>query len=238
MDMSLTRQWEEECATLSRALADQTVLADRKRFSTLSRRYAKVQACLECAKKLQHIETQMSESKALADDPSSGDLSQLAREEVQRLEKEREQVSQELAALLQGTMAPDEQKNTILEIRAGTGGEEASLFAADLARMYQRYAERRGWTFALLDSSHTAIGGLKELIATIKGRGSYEALVSESGVHRVQRIPKTEKSGRIHTSTASVAVLPEVGEIDVTIDPDDLEITVARSGGAGGQNVN
>lgn len=126
----------------------------------------------------------------------------------------------------------------ILEIRGGTGGDEAAIFAGDLARMYQRYAVRRGWSFSVLDYNQTSLGGYKTFIAEIKGENSYEELKNESGVHRVQRIPKTEKSGRVHTSTASVALLKEVEEKEVFINPNDLEVTFSRAGGPGGQNVN
>jgi peptide chain release factor 1 len=129
-------------------------------------------------------------------------------------------------------------KKIILEIRAGAGGDEAAIFAGDLARMYQRYAAKRGWKFAVLDANETSIQGYKSLVAEVEGEGSYEALGNESGVHRVQRIPKTEKSGRVHTSTASVAVLPIVEAREVNISPNDLEVTFSRAGGPGGQNVN
>ncbi len=127
---------------------------------------------------------------------------------------------------------------TILEIRAGTGGDEAAIFAGDLARMYQRYAARRGWGFSILDSNETPLGGYKTIVAEVSGKGSCETLRNESGVHRVQRIPKTEKSGRVHTSTASVAVIPEVEAKQVDVNPNDLEATFSRAGGPGGQNVN
>lgn len=126
----------------------------------------------------------------------------------------------------------------ILEIRAGTGGDEAAIFAGDLARMYQRYAARRGWGFSIVDANETSLNGYKTLIARISGAGSYEALRNESGVHRVQRIPATEKSGRVHTSTATIAVLPEIEPKDMTVNPNDLEVSFSRAGGPGGQNVN
>lgn len=126
----------------------------------------------------------------------------------------------------------------ILEVRSGAGGEEAAIFAADLARMYQRFAARRGWTFTVIDTSETSLNGIKSLTAEIKGEGAYESLKNESGVHRVQRIPKTEKAGRVHTSTASVAILPQVSPQEVRINPNDLEYTFSRAGGPGGQNVN
>jgi peptide chain release factor 1 len=129
-------------------------------------------------------------------------------------------------------------KNIIIEIRAGAGGDEASIFAADLARMYQRYAQKRGWSFSILDYNETSLNGYKSLVAEVAGEGAYDALKQESGVHRVQRIPKTEKAGRVHTSTASVAIMPVVEPKDIHINPNDIEATFSRAGGPGGQNVN
>jgi peptide chain release factor 1 len=161
----------------------------------------------------------------------------LARQEIAKLET-RESELQEKLRLLLVPKDPNDERNVIVEIRAGTGGEEAALFAADLYRMYARYAEAQGWKTELLSSSITGIGGFKEVIFEVKGKGAYSRLKHESGVHRVQRIPVTESSGRIHTSTATVAVLPEVDEVEVEIKPEDLKIDVFRSSGRGGQSVN
>jgi len=165
------------------------------------------------------------------------DMRELAREELKALEGRREPLLQELRLLLI-PKDPNDEKNVILEIRAGTGGDEASLFAADLFRMYSRYAERQGWKLEVMSSSDSPSGGLKEVIASMSGRGVYSRLKYESGVHRVQRVPATEASGRIHTSTATVAVLPEAEEVDIQINEKDLRVDTFCSSGPGGQSVN
>jgi len=165
------------------------------------------------------------------------DMRELAQEELASLEKRRERLLQELKILLV-PKDPNDEKNVILEIRGGTGGDEAALFAADLFRMYSRYAERQGWKLEVLSSSESGVGGIKEVIASIEGRGVYSRLKYESGVHRVQRVPATEASGRIHTSTATVAVLPEAEEVDIQINERDLRIDTFCSSGPGGQSVN
>jgi peptide chain release factor 1 len=162
---------------------------------------------------------------------------ELAAEEIDRLREYRETIYQELRRRLV-PRDPNDEKDVIVEIRAGTGGEEAALFAADLFRMYTRYAERQGWKVEVLSSSPTELGGFKEIIFEVRGKGAYSHFKHESGVHRVQRVPITESSGRIHTSTATVAVLPEADEVEVHIDEDDLRIEVFRSSGHGGQSVN
>jgi peptide chain release factor 1 len=165
------------------------------------------------------------------------DMAELAREEIASLEARKQPLEAALAAELQ-PKDPNDDKNVIVEIRAGAGGDEAALFAADLYRMYSRYADRRRWGVELIDSHPIGIGGLKEVVFQIKGRGAYSRLKYESGVHRVQRVPATEAQGRIHTSTATVAVLPEVEEVEVAVNPEDIRIDIFRAGGAGGQNVN
>jgi len=168
---------------------------------------------------------------------TDADMRDLAREELKTLEARREALLQELKVLLI-PKDPNDEKNVILEIRAGTGGDEAALFAADLFRMYSRYAERQGWRIEVMSSSESGTGGLKEVIASIEGRGVYSRMKYESGVHRVQRVPATEASGRIHTSTATVAVLPEAEEVDIQINEKDLRIDTFCSSGPGGQSVN
>jgi peptide chain release factor 1 len=165
------------------------------------------------------------------------DMKQMIGEEITALEEKRDKMVQELQVLL---MPKDDNKsrNAIMEIRAGTGGDEAGLFAADLFRMYSRYAQNKNWSVDIIDSNPTEIGGFKEIIFEISGKGAFDRLKYERGVHRVQRVPKTEASGRIHTSAATVAVLPEAEEIDININPDDIKMDFFRSGGAGGQNVN
>lgn len=165
------------------------------------------------------------------------EIALMAKDELKRLEPEIEGVTKRLQILLL-PKDPNDERNVVLEVRAGAGGEEAALFVAELFRLYQRYAERRGWRLEPLSSNPTGIGGFKEIIASIEGERVYSRLKWEGGVHRVQRVPKTEAQGRIHTSTVTVAVLPEANEVDVTINPADLRIDVFRSGGAGGQGVN
>jgi peptide chain release factor 1 len=165
------------------------------------------------------------------------ELRQLIKEEIKLLEEKIERLEKELPLLLL-PKDPNDEKNVIVEIRAGAGGEEAALFAAELMRMYQRYAERKGWKVEVLDINETGLGGVKEVVLRIEGKGAYSRLKYESGVHRVQRVPVTEAGGRIHTSTATVAVLPEVDEVEVEIRPEDLKIETMRASGHGGQHVN
>jgi peptide chain release factor 1 len=175
--------------------------------------------------------------RLLAEAGDDAEMSQLGHDELSQLAEQENQLTYELKTLLIPADA-DDQKNVILEIRAGTGGEEAALFAADLFRMYGKYAERQGWRVEFLESHSTGIGGFKEIIASIEGRGVYSKLKYESGTHRVQRVPVTESQGRIHTSTATVAVMPEAEDVDVDVDEKDLKIDVFRSSGPGGQSVN
>jgi peptide chain release factor 1 len=173
----------------------------------------------------------------LKSEPAESELAQMAREEIARLEAEEKRVAQQLQF---GILPPDptDSRNTIIEIRAGAGGQESALFAADLYRMFTRYAEARGWKVETMDSSLSDLGGFKEIILSISGTDVFKRLKYESGVHRVQRVPATEASGRIHTSTCTVAVLPEAQEVDIEIKPEELEITVCRASGPGGQGVN
>ncbi|MBF0107514.1 MAG: peptide chain release factor 1 [Deltaproteobacteria bacterium] len=182
-------------------------------------------------------QTELEQSRSLLATEADDDMRSLAREEIRQLEEKLEQISEKLKVLLL-PKDPNDEKNTILEIRAGTGGEEASLFAADLFRMYSRYAEQKNWKVEILSSSSTGKGGFKEIITMIRGDRVYSRLKFESGIHRVQRVPETEASGRIHTSAVSVAVLPEADEVEIDINPTDLKIDVMRAGGAGGQHVN
>jgi peptide chain release factor 1 len=203
-------------------------------FARLSKEYSELSPIVDGIEALRRARAEMAAAAELADDP---EMKALAEEEMQRL---RERIP-ELELQVKLALLPkdeDDERNAILEVRAGTGGEEAALFAAELFRMYQRYAALRGWRFEVLDISETGIGGFKEAAASISGRDVFARLKFESGVHRVQRVPETEASGRIHTSAATVAVLPEAEEVDIRIDDKDLRIDVFRASGPGGQSVN
>jgi peptide chain release factor 1 len=206
-------------------------------FAKLSREYSELSPIVEGIAALRQAQSEMESAAEMAGSSDDPELKALAEEEIQSL---RERLP-ELEMRVRMSLVPkdeDDERNAILEVRAGTGGDEAALFAAELFRMYQRYAALKGWKFELNDVSETGIGGIKEASASIAGRGVFARLKFESGVHRVQRVPETEASGRIHTSAATVAVLPEAEEIDIAIDDKDLRIDVYRSSGPGGQSVN
>jgi peptide chain release factor 1 len=221
---------------LTRLVSDPAVQADPPTYRTHSKALADLQETVDRYREYDVVERQLAEAREVA---ASGDpeLRELAAEEIAALEAR----IADLDAVLRGLLVPrdpNDDRDVVLEIRAGTGGDEAALFASDLFRMYTRYAERQRWKVDVLSTSETGVGGVKEVIATIEGKGVYRRLKHESGVHRVQRVPATEASGRIHTSTATVAVLPEAEEVDVQIDPKDLRIDTFCSSGPGGQSVN
>jgi peptide chain release factor 1 len=215
-------------------LAEPGATSDPARFRELSREYAQAQELAEVFAESRKNEAELAHARAMLADP---DLRELAREEIARLEQSGADLDARLQALLT-PRDPLDDANLFLEVRAGTGGDEAALFAGDLLRMYQRFAETQGWRFELISASASELGGYKEAIASINGRGVFAKLKFESGVHRVQRVPVTESGGRIHTSAATVAVLPEAEDVDVQIDDKDLRIDVYRSSGPGGQSVN
>ncbi len=231
MEVVLSRYRE-----LEDQLGRQEVAADPKRVARLSQELAGLRDSVEAYQRYLAIEAQIRDSRELAEDADL-EIAELARAELACQEQELESVEKELIKLL-NPRDPDDQRNIVLELRAGTGGAEASLFAADLFRMYSRYAEARGWKVGVLSLSESEAGGMKEVIAELSGKGAYGALKRESGVHRVQRVPATESQGRIHTSTVTVAVLPEAQEVDVHIDDKDLRVDIFRSSGPGGQSVN
>ncbi|MCC6215266.1 MAG: peptide chain release factor 1 [Polyangiaceae bacterium] len=215
-------------------MCDPAVLADRARLEALSRERGHLLPIVEAHGEWARLARQVEENRALVDDP---ELGAMAREELPELEARVDALARAIRVLLL-PRDPNDERNTLLEIRAGTGGDEAALFAADLFRMYARWAEQRGWRVELLSSSEGAAGGYKEVIALVSGARAYSSLRHEGGVHRVQRVPATEAQGRIHTSTASVVVLPEADEVDVRLDEKDLRFDIAASGGPGGQGVN
>ncbi len=219
---------------LEEQLCQPDVLGDSKRYTLLSRERGELDEIVRAYGEYLAVEKQLADDRAALEDP---ELRDLVLEEIPQLERKRSELETKLEELLLPN-DPSDLRNTILEIRSGTGGEEAALFAADLFRMYGRYAEKRGWRIEILSTSEAQAGGLKELVALVSGLRVYSQLRFEGGVHRVQRVPATEAQGRIHTSTATVAVLPEADEVDVFIDEKDLEINIAASGGPGGQGVN
>lgn len=222
---------------IERLLADSTVLEDYTKVAALAQERTEIQPVVDTYASYQRAQLQLAEARAMMFGDVDPDLREMAAEELATLESEMPAMEEHLKSLLV-PKDPRDDKNVICEIRAGTGGDEAGLFAADLARMYMRYAEGRRWKVEILGKNESGIGGVSLLTFEVRGKGAYSRLKFESGVHRVQRVPATESQGRIHTSTATVAVLAEVDEVDVKIDSKDLQIDLYRSGGAGGQNVN
>jgi len=225
---------ESKYEQLTAEMADPAVQADAAKFRAHSKAVAEMQPLIEKYREYKDVAAELAATQELLNDP---DMRDLALEELPKLQQRSDSLVADIKVLLV-PKDPNDAKNVILEIRAGTGGDEAALFAADLFRMYSRYAERQGWKIDVMSQSDTGVGGLKEIIAVIEGRNVYSRLKYESGVHRVQRVPATEASGRIHTSTSTVAVLPEAEEVDVQINDKDLRIDTFCSSGPGGQSVN
>ncbi|ACK42086.1 MULTISPECIES: peptide chain release factor 1 [Dictyoglomus] len=218
-------------------LAKEDVISDFNKYQSLLKERAKIEEIVDKFREYKRLLKEKEDLEEMVKEEQDEDLRSLAETELEDIQEKLEKVEFELKALLL-PKDPNDEKNIIMEIRAGTGGEEAALFAADLFRMYLGYAQKKGWKVEIVSSNPTGLGGFKEIIFIVEGKGAYSRLKFESGVHRVQRVPITESSGRIHTSTATVAVLPEMEEIEVEIDPKDLRIETFRSGGAGGQHVN
>ncbi|MBF0503119.1 MAG: peptide chain release factor 1 [Candidatus Riflebacteria bacterium] len=223
--------------TLTRNLSDPSVTSNPAEYQKLAKKRAEVEPVYNAYQSFRELKKRFDDAEEMQKNEADPELRSMAQEEVLSLKPELERKEKELRFLLIPKDA-DDAKNTIVEIRAGTGGEEAALFGANLYRMYTRYAERRGWKCEVMSISDTGIGGIKEAIFSVEGKDVYGRLKYESGVHRVQRVPATEASGRIHTSAATVAVLPEAEDIEVQIDEKDLRIDVFRSSGPGGQSVN
>lgn len=218
-------------------LQNPTITQDQKRYRVLMKELADLEKIVPSYREYRRIQTEIGDSKRILETEKDSGLREMAKEELGLLQKLEEELGERLKLALL-PKDPNDEKNIVLEIRAGAGGDEASLFAAELFRAYMHYASARGWKVELLSTSEGNVGGYKEVIASISGERVFSRLKYESGVHRVQRVPKTETQGRVHTSTITVAVLPEADEVDVQIDPNDLRIDVFRSGGAGGQSVN
>jgi peptide chain release factor 1 len=231
-------KFSRRLAEVEAALSDPKAFANPQRAQELGKEYARLKELVAAGGAYLKTRADLDENRALLKtEPADSEMAVLAREEIARLEAQEQRLALELQ---RGLVPPDptDSRNTIIEIRAGAGGSESALFAADLYRMYTRYAEARGWQVETLDSSPSDLGGFKEIIFQIRGTDVYKRLKHESGVHRVQRVPATEAQGRIHTSTATVAVLPEAEEVDIEIKPDEIEVNVCRASGKGGQGVN
>ena len=229
---------EERYDKLTTLISDPAVQADQQEYRAHTKALSEIQPIIEHFHLYKEVVDEATQAKELADEAKDDDeLRELAQQELIQLEERREKLLQEIKVLLI-PKDPNDEKNVVLEIRAGTGGDEAGLFAADLFRMYARYAETLGWRVEVLSSNETGVGAIKEVVVLIEGKRVYSQLKYESGVHRVQRVPATEASGRIHTSTATVAVLPEAEEVDIHIEDKDLRIDTFCSSGPGGQSVN
>jgi peptide chain release factor 1 len=239
--MEIKPEFEEilkDYRELSEKIQDPKIVSNPKQLENISKNIGALMPIVEKINQLKRLTTELSETKSLANSSDSdSEMSDYVEEEIYRLKLQVENLTDELSNLLKKS-DPNDTRNAIVEIRAGTGGEEAALFASDLHRMYSRYAETNNWKIQILHSSYSGNGGLKEIIFMINGDGVYGQLKYESGVHRVQRVPSTESSGRIHTSAASVVVLPEVEDVDIEINESELKIDVYRSSGPGGQSVN
>ncbi len=230
------KEIEERFIDFENKLGSPELLKDQNAYQKVVKEHSQLTPIIMSFRKYQSVQEEIEDNKTLLDD-SDPEMKKLAREEIDVLTSDMEQLEDELKLLLL-PKDPNDDKNILLEIRAGTGGEEAALFAADLFKMYCRYADLKKWKIEILNQSSTGIGGFKEIIMLIEGQKVYSRLKYESGVHRVQRVPETETQGRIHTSAVTVAVLPEAEEVDVEINPDDLRIDFFRSSGPGGQHVN
>ncbi|HWQ58014.1 MAG TPA: peptide chain release factor 1 [Clostridia bacterium] len=222
---------------LTRLMSDGAVIADQQRFRELARELAGIADIVEAYDAYGAAAQAAAECRKMLGETDDPEMKELVREELAALSIQEKELEEKLRVMLL-PKDPNDERDVMIEIRAGTGGEEAALFGADLLRMYQRYAERHGFKSELMYENYTEIGGVKEVVLSLAGRGAYSRMKFESGVHRVQRVPETESQGRIHTSAATVAVLPEADDIEVDIDPADLLIDTYRSGGAGGQHVN
>jgi len=228
---------ESKFENLSELISDPEVIADNNRWRSLMKEHSDLTPVIDAYREYNRVTESLEEAKELLNESSDEDLRQLAKEEIKDAQIALEEISAELKVLLL-PKDPNDDKNVIVEIRGGAGGDEAALFANTLFRMYGHYADSRRWKTEIMSSNENGIGGFKEIVFMIQGRGAYSRLKYESGVHRVQRVPETESSGRIHTSTVTVAVLPEAEDVDVNLDMNDVRVDVYRSSGNGGQSVN
>ena len=235
--LSKLAEYERQLSEMDKKLSDGEFMKDMKAYTALTMERSHLAPIIDTMHRMQRIDQEIKDARELLKGETDADLIEMAKEELSELEKEREEAEKQCKMLL---IPPDplDGKNIIMEIRAGTGGDEAALFAADLFRMYTHYAETKRWKLEVMSSNETGLGGIKEIVVSISGKDVYGSLRYESGVHRVQRVPETESGGRIHTSAVTVAVLPEAEETDIEIRQEDLKIDVMRAGGPGGQCVN
>ena len=230
-------QIEAKYEELTRALASPEIVSDSSKYQKTAKAHSELMAVVEKYREYKDLKRGIAESKQMIAEESDAELLAYAQEELARLEERELKVEQDLKLLLI-PKDPNDERNVVLEIRAGTGGDEASLFAGEMFRLYTRYAESQRWKVEVLSTSESGVGGLKEVIALVEGKGAYSRLKYEGGVHRVQRVPETEQQGRVHTSTVTVAVMPEAEDVDIKIDAKDLRIDTFCSSGPGGQSVN
>ena len=230
-------EFERRYETLNHLLSLPEVISRQDELQKVAREHSEIGKVVDLYRRFKKLDVEIKESQHLLASEEDEEMKRMAREELDRLLAEREKVEGDLKFALI-PKDPNDEKNIILEIRAGTGGDEAGLFAAHLFRMYAKYAEKNNWRLEVLNRHYTGVGGFKEVIALMEGKGAYSRLKFESGVHRVQRVPVTESQGRIHTSTVTVAILPEAEEVEVQIDPNDIRVDIFRSSGPGGQSVN
>jgi peptide chain release factor 1 len=228
---------EKRYEELEKEISRPEIATDLKKVQALAQERAGIEDTVNAYRKYKATAKQLEETKAMLEGELDEEMAAMAKQEIDKLKPQQEQLLEELKIALLPKDARDE-RDIIMEIRAGAGGDEAGLFAADLFRMYSRYAQAKGWDVEVIDSNESGIGGFKEIIFEVRGKGAFSRLKYERGVHRVQRVPVTESSGRLHTSTATVAVLPQADEVELDINPDDLRVDIFHSGGAGGQNVN
>ena len=235
--LSKLAEYERQLSEMDKKLSDGEFMKDMKAYTALTMERSHLAPIIDTMHRMQRIDQEIKDARELLKGETDADLIEMAKEELSELEKEREEAEKQCKMLL---IPPDplDGKNIIMEIRGGTGGDEAALFAADLFRMYTHYAETKRWKLEVMSSNETGLGGIKEIVVSISGKDVYGSLRYESGVHRVQRVPETESGGRIHTSAVTVAVLPEAEETDIEIRQEDLKIDVMRAGGPGGQCVN
>jgi len=238
--MNLSEKLEkikERYELVNQQLSDPAVISDRKKMIILGKERSELEEIVQVYQNYKTVLDNLKGNKEIIDANEDAELVEMAEIELEELNNQKEKLEEEIKIILL-PKDPNDDKSVIIEIRAGTGGDEAALFAGDLFRMYTRFAENKGWKIEIIDINDTGLGGLKEVVFSLDGLNVYGDLKFESGVHRVQRVPETEGSGRVHTSAASVAVLPEAEDVQVEINPSDLKIDVFRSGGAGGQSVN